>query len=74
MDSVIQKKIMVREELGCSGVECVELVNVAPDLSLSWSGEWYACALSRDGYRLWSAKAKSPDAAMDFLITQVTAP
>lgn len=64
----------MREVLGCTGMECVELLDWASNRSLFWSGTWYACALSRDGYRLWSAKAGSPGAAMDLLFTQVAAP
>lgn len=73
MDSVEEKKRKLQQELECSGVECVQLVRVAADLSLSRSGIWYVCALDRDGHHLFEAKAESPDGAMDFLTSQITA-
>ncbi len=42
MDSVRTKKIKLVMEHGCSGVDCVPLMNVNPDWIITPSGIWYA--------------------------------
>lgn len=70
MDSVQAKKVKVLYELGCHGLDCVELLQRGEGLEFSWSGTWYAHATRSDNRHI-EVHAGSPDAAMDLLIAQV---